>query len=184
MDLVRLNLRTAKVSIEKSYLFPAAEYMRKAIVILEQEQCNTWIDDYEPCLDVYGTAAEIEYSMGNVDASMRLVDIIRERATCSKDTLSVNFTTLNSLGNQGELNLALDLDLALDLLLELGVKLPRNPRAGQGLRELARMKLRLLGWSYDDLAALPRMENEEAKAAIVILNQACLFGWFLRDESW
>jgi hypothetical protein len=63
----------------------------------------------------------LEYSsLGNFDASNRLVGTVREQAICSKDALRVNFAALNSLGNQGEIQLALD--LAVDLLDELGVK--------------------------------------------------------------
>jgi hypothetical protein len=35
MDLVRLSLQTAKVAIQKTALLPAAEYTRKAILIMD-----------------------------------------------------------------------------------------------------------------------------------------------------
>jgi hypothetical protein len=115
--------------------------------------------------------------LGNFDASVRLVDTVYEQATYRKDALRVNFATLNSLGNKGKFNLALD--LAADLLDELGVKLPRKPHAGRVLQELARMKLHLRGWSYNDLTALPHMEDNESKAALIILSQTCICGTFL-----
>jgi predicted ATPase len=58
MDLVRLNLQTAKVAIQKSDLPPAAEYLWKAIAIIEEEH-EHWTTDYDLCLDLYGTAAKI-----------------------------------------------------------------------------------------------------------------------------
>ena len=77
IDLAGLNLRAGRKTFDASAFGPSSEYLRKAIELLAEDH---WQEEYPLSLDLFSTAAETFFCIGNFDLSETYCHAILEQS--------------------------------------------------------------------------------------------------------
>ena len=78
-ELVTLNLRSGKTAFTASAFGPAAQYLKEGISLLPQ---NNWQTHFDVSLELYSTAAEAQYCIGDFIQSKEYCDEVLNLAAC------------------------------------------------------------------------------------------------------
>jgi len=159
IDLARLNLEASKLSSARSAFYPAATLLRKAIDLVDP--AIRWkSNNYELCLDIYSSLAEIEFVLGNHEASKQAGDVVVANAKCIGDTFQVQTVLIKSLGAQRRYDDIVK--VAHGALSSFGVKLPRHPNIFHVQLEAFRMKRGYETLGFEGVINLPTMIDPAA----------------------
>eukprot|EP00797_Seminavis_robusta_P033859 Sro798_g204000.2 (631) ;mRNA; r:16609-18501 len=170
VSAARLCLHAGKLVLRASSFRTAASYFESGIELLGG---RLWSDCYSLALPLYTHAAEVEYAIGNPQASKELVDQILANATCMQDKIQAYSTRIYSLGSMHRLQDAID--VSLGVLEELHEPLPRNGGLMHVVGEFVRTSMMLQGMTNDKILDLELMDNWEKSAAMSILNVVFIY---------
>ena len=79
-ELLELNLQSGKTAFKASAFGPAASYLKQGISLLPQ---NNWATHFDASLELYSSAAEAQYSIGNFIQSKKYCDEVLSLDSCS-----------------------------------------------------------------------------------------------------
>jgi PAS domain S-box-containing protein len=128
---------------------------------------DAWRDDYALCLDLHAASAEAEYLSGRADRADALVEAVVAQARQPLDQARLERLRIQLHINQFRFPEAIDEALRLLRLLGVEVDESGDPTAlPAGLAAVAEARA---GRSFDELAAMPDMEDPVALAALEIL---------------
>ncbi len=172
-----LYLRAGIKAATQSAYTTAATFLRDGIDLLGP---RCWRDNYSLSLNLYNTAAEIEYYNGNLETVDALVAVVFLRARRFDDALRAHFTHIYSLGTQNEM--LKGLEEAFEVLKHLGETFPR--KAGFLHVWGALMNCRRMLRRNRDVAILnlPVMRDKTKLAAMRLLLVVSVNVFFVRKE--
>jgi predicted ATPase len=155
MDLIRLNLRASGKAKAKSAPFSAADFLKKAIDLLNIE--SDWWNHYGLSLQIYNEAAEMEFACGRFDLSLRRCAEVLRNGLCLRDKLRAACVRIQVLQAQRKSSEAIK--ACLSTLSQLDEEFPTKPVRPHVLLEMRRMKKALRGWTDQDLLSIPLMRH-------------------------
>ncbi|KAG7344307.1 PAS sensor protein [Nitzschia inconspicua] len=120
-EIAQLNLAAAELSAKKAAFFPAMEYLRDGIDVL---QPNAWTNHFEQCLKLHVALTRIEFNCGLLEECNHTANIVLHHAKSFEQKMDVyNQKLLCLLQQQRALEAV---DLCLLILQGLGYKLPKR----------------------------------------------------------
>jgi hypothetical protein len=149
VNLAKLNMRAARLSILKSAFYPAAEMLRAGVSQLDPQ--TRWKQHYNICLELMTGLAEMEYATGNQEESMKISEEVLAHACTKEDVLQAQTQLLRCFSSGTTRDYMKGIDMSLDILTAHDIHLPRHPN---------RLALRVENWKLK--RALPsngQLEN-------------------------
>jgi predicted ATPase len=121
-ELARLNYRAAIVAFRMSSFFAAAEFLEAGLGLLDKD--SRWDEYYEATLELATALAHVQSCCGKPYVAATMVDEILEHAKCLKDKLGAYRSSIRSLFQQGDYDMAIQTNLLV--LDQLGLRIPRR----------------------------------------------------------
>ena len=170
LDLVRLNLRAGHKAAQLSAFAPAVNYYNRGVALIEELPArDRWMEHYCLCLDLYSSAAEVEFCMGSLEIANSHTNEVLANAVVPSDAVRAYTSLAESLGRQDR---HLDsVDIYMKILGVLDEK-PRGLNLIQILRKLNRVKDMFRKLSPDEISDLPWIQDAKRVEAIETLNRA------------
>jgi len=170
IELARMNLKSAKRSVQNCSFGSTVEYLQKALSLLDREGLSPyerWEKHYSLCLQIVSLWAHVELSRGNFEKSTELCDEVLRYGKTLRDKMAAYTTKVVSLGTQiGKVEEALA--AGRSVLNELGVSIPKKVKKPHLILEMIGVKRLLRGKSDKDLLSLPKMQDRDKVAALGI----------------
>ena len=179
--LTKLNLRAAKLSIDKSAFTQAAESLRAGVIHVAQLPAP-WSssngddedfdnDHYNLALDLYNHLLETEFSVGNHDRAQVAVDQVLQHANCLQDKCLAQFYSIEIITSRKDRNYSLAAQKGVEFLAQHGVVIPRNPKDAILWREKLKLQFKQGKRQLTDLLSGPRMADPYQEAILRLLEQ-------------
>lgn len=96
VDIVRLNLRVGELAIKASAFVPGLAYLRKALESLELLD-NPWVVHYELTLQLYLSAADVAFCLGQFESAKALFDDIMAYSNSLATKLEIQLSLSRAL---------------------------------------------------------------------------------------
>ncbi|WP_437617414.1 trifunctional serine/threonine-protein kinase/ATP-binding protein/sensor histidine kinase [Sorangium sp. So ce1151] len=165
-ELARLNLRAARKALEAAATEPALRYAQAGIALLSEEDWETW---YELARDLHDCGIEAAFGCAALDTVQSLSAALLRRARTPLEEARVRRIEGQVLYAQMRATEAID-TFSL-LLARLGFPLPSPATPEAIAEEMRRTEEALAACGIENLIALPRCTNEEARAALEVLSR-------------
>ena len=123
LDLAQLNLEAAKLSISKSAIYPAAAFLRSAVSHLDET--TRWKDHYDLCLEVFNSLLEVEFEVGNREASMNAINEVLDNAKSLEDRFRAQSKLLFCVSSGKDRDLDKGMEMAIEVLSSYDVHIPQ-----------------------------------------------------------
>ena len=176
IQLVKLNLEAAKVARSASRFLSAVEYTRQGMSRLDRY--HRWTGNYALTLDLYSSAAELEFCTGNADRSSKAVEEVLLYGRSAHDKIRAYCTKIGALGSQGRLDEATD--VAEVALRHLGERTPKKKGVLGGWK--ANRALR--GKTDEELVSMPfRNDDHQMEGVVRLLCSLTLYSFFQNDSD-
>ena len=177
-DLALLCLRAGEAAAASAAFSTAASHLEQGVRLLGRRH---WRDQYQLSLDLYNTAAEVQYCNGNFERVDELLNEIFANARCLDDELWAHGTRIYSLGARNETDQAID--VGVGILRKLGVRLPpRHPGFVHIVWEYIKTERMLRGRLDDDVMGIPILTDKHKLAALQIMNLISIYTLFTRQD--
>ena len=181
IDLVRWNLDASKWSLRQTAFGSSAEYLRKGLLILDQQCNDKWVVQYDLTLKLCSMLGHLEYCNGNYTASDKVCQEVLERAETLQDKVDAYVTMVRCLGSQkGKIKDSIT--LGLSVLAKLGEPFPKKPRTWYIIGEMMKTRKALRGLSNEDLLSLPPM-TDQTKLSVIDLMFLVMFATFSEEDA-
>ena len=181
IKLTRLNLRAAKLSIDKSAFTQAAESLRAGArqvghIVAPWSSSNGEDefydnDHYKLTLDLYNHLLETEFSVGNHDRAQEAVDQVLQHAKCLQDKCLAQFYSIEIITSRKDRNYILAAQMGVEFLAQHGVTVPHNPKDGVLWREKVKLQFKQGKRQLTDLLSGPKMTDPYQEAILRLLEQ-------------
>ena len=125
VSLAKLNMRAARLSILKSAFYPAAEMLRAGVSQLDPQ--TRWDRHYDFCLEIMTGLAEMEYTTGNQEESMKIAEEVLVHAHTKEDVLQAQMQLLKCFSSGNTRDYMKGIDTSLEILKAHSIHLPRHP---------------------------------------------------------
>jgi predicted ATPase len=172
LNLVKINLEVAQKATKASDFSSARRYVARAISLLPEEE--KWsVKLYSISLELYSLGAEVEASLGHVDAMNAYCDeILKLKEASLSDKYRVHNVIQDSVLNSGDPDKALV--LCLDLLKKLGHSFPRNEVTMllATISKLLKIQKQVKRMTVHDIQKLPLLTNAEHLEAMYVLDKS------------
>jgi predicted ATPase len=160
-----INLDAGLKAVSLAAFPDACRYFQAGIDFLHGG--NYWVEEYHLSLSLYSAAADAELCNQNFDRVHELVHHVVEHAHTVHDKLRAYVTLINSLGQRGKMDAAIQ--LGVDVSNELVKPLPPKVTGMSFLMEIIKTRIALQGCSNTSLSALPLMQDEDRIATMYLL---------------
>jgi predicted ATPase len=177
-ELVKVNLKAAKLAMSKTAFIVASKYLRIAVRLFEVEVW--WESHYDICIELYSTAAEAEKSIGCYERSRDLVQEIHKRAKSFQHQVEAYCIDVESSAVQGDLEGSII--LGLEVLRDLGVKFPRKIAMAAVAKEIVLSRVAIGSRSVEDILNLPEMTDQNMLNALKLMNTIMINSFVLGDS--
>ncbi|KAG7349497.1 serine/threonine kinase [Nitzschia inconspicua] len=171
-DVAALCLRAGELAICVSCFQTASEYLLLGVSMLGE---NCWNEEYDLTLELYNTAAEVEYCVGNFDNVEKLASEIFAKTRHFPDTLRAHSIHVYSLGSRGHMLKAIE--RGLNVLEKLGERFPTKQSPNSVAVAMKRTKWLIKGRPNEELLRLPLMNNPAKLAAMQMMNIMFLYAY-------
>ena len=176
--LIRLNIRAAKLAIDRSGFRPAVDFLRNGLSCLEFDRRknsnqkhgdntdnsnhNKWDDrQYDLHLELYNLLLENEYTIGNLGEAQRAIDEVLNNAKCQKDKLLAQYYDVEIITSQKERDYELAVERGIKHLSGHGIVLPSNPSEARIMKERINLQVVMGRRNLHDLVDLPPMNEDD-----------------------
>ena len=173
MRLAHLNVLAAEKLISQPSFFPASEYLKVGLDLMEG--MDGWKRSYKLQLNLCTRFAEVAYYIGDVVACDEYVSIVLEHAINREDRYPVYTVKLDSLGSQERLSEAID--VGFEILSLLGEKFPRKITHFHVATYYIKSMIKIRGKSDEDLLALPTLDDADKLLALKIMSIITAYAW-------
>lgn len=178
VELAQLNLRAGVKTIETSAFDQATGYLTKGIELLPSDH---WTNQYELSLDLFSTAAEAEFCVGNFEKMRQYCDDIisqEDRPLLDKqrayNTLLGSTTALHRLSDAAV--------LSSKILSLLGYRFPKRGIKLRVMAGVLQAKSVLKRQTPEILARLPVMTDPHKMWAMHVLDQCVTVAYLDRSS--
>ena len=171
IHLVRLNLVTAKGAMQKCAFGVAANYLSRALELLNENSTATakWTHHYRLSLDVVSSQAYVALCNGDCQDCFDLCQDVFRHAKSPQDKFCVHSSFVLSVASQ-EGRVGEGVRHALSILGDLGEQFPPKPRLWHVVLEIIRVKRALKGRTDADLLSLTEMKDDCKLAAMNLMS--------------
>jgi hypothetical protein len=157
VSLAELNMRAARLSISKSAFYPAAEMLRAGVSQLNPQ--TRWEEHYDICLELMTGLAEMEYTTGNQEESMKIAEEVLAHARTKEDVLQAQTQVLRCLIAGNTRDYMKGIDMSLDILKAHHIHLPRHPNRLHGGIENWKLKRALPDGNLENILKVPQAQD-------------------------
>jgi predicted ATPase len=177
--LLKLNLETSERAKAAYSFHSAAIFLEKGI--LNVDHSEDWDTHYDLVLEIYTSAAEVQYARGKLEKSLELADEVIAHARCIEDEVRAHFIKVNVLGVQRKLSEALEEGFkVLDLL---GCHIPRKLKKVHLFMDLMQIRKIMLGKSAEAFMSMAPMTDVLKVYTLRLLDSMTLLLWMIGDDS-
>jgi predicted ATPase len=162
--LAALLYQAGQKAIGLSAFLAAATYFSVGIGLLSPQH---WNDNYEWSLELYNSAAEVEYCIGHLDRVDELLREIFQHTRHLDDQLRSYNLRIHALGARNDLGNAIA--EGFHVLVSLGERFPSVAGTSQLAMEFARTMWMLRGKTNNDILNLSPMDHKSGLEAIRFL---------------
>eukprot|EP00522_Entomoneis_paludosa_P011119 CAMPEP_0172442020 /NCGR_PEP_ID=MMETSP1065-20121228/2497_1 /TAXON_ID=265537 /ORGANISM="Amphiprora paludosa, Strain CCMP125" /LENGTH=1273 /DNA_ID=CAMNT_0013191675 /DNA_START=24 /DNA_END=3845 /DNA_ORIENTATION=- len=169
IELAQLNLKVAKLTLQKGAVQEAHRFLEGGVSCLERESSNGTSDNntrtscwerysnhYDLILDLKNNYMETERTLGHTDKSIEVAEEIFEHAVTVADQKRAHIVYINAVCDKNDKNYDMAVDASLEILKsKYGMELPAAPTDGQVNRERLLLRLALRNRSLLCLAKFP-----------------------------
>ena len=170
--VAELNLKAAHKALRFPFFADAATYLQKGIEFLGD---SGWGDRYHLALELFSTAAEVEFINGNLEFVAFCIDEVVSNGLTIDDRFRAYSTLIRCMDVRDNFEDAQN--VCVDILKQLGEKLPSAPSQLVILREFLKVKFSLRNKSDEKLLSLPPMKDKLKIQCMEILSLGFLAGW-------
>ena len=171
VDVAKLCLEVGQRAFLVQGFHSSSAFLQHAISLLGE---NKWQNEYDLCLQLHNTSAEVAYCTGKQDVVQEVVGEVLRNTRCFDDSLGVRATKVYSLGSTGKTKEAIE--LGLETLRELGVNIPISPSSFD-MQRSNWMSRRVRRASDADILCLPFMNDKHKIAAMQFMNLLMFNAW-------
>jgi predicted ATPase len=154
VELAQLNLRVAKLSIQKADFSCAVELLRIASALLLDKETR-WEEHYKLVLEIFNNLLETEFVLGNFDFSKAAIDQVLENAKSLTEKYRAHYVLVDSFDRGSNRNYTLACRKGIEILALYGVHLSVSPSKSDVIVEKRRMESAMAGKRLEDLVELP-----------------------------
>eukprot|EP00985_Skeletonema_marinoi_P015380 scaffold7927_cov80-Skeletonema_marinoi.AAC.1 len=157
VELARMNLKAGVKASENAAFDTAKVYFKTGREALGS---RGWEGDYNTMLDLCSHGANACFVTGDFDSMNELIDEVLSKDIDTKEKYRVSEIKVKSLHNIGKFNESID--AALDFNRQLGLPTLQKKPASKFtiIREYIRVKRLLKNKAAEDIANLPRLDDE------------------------
>ena len=159
-----LVLHAGEQAAASSSFAASVSYLDLAMELLGARH---WKDEYFLSLNVYNTAAEIEYCIGNFDRALELVEVVLANARNEDDKSRATMLRIFTLSSERRIQEAID--LSLDDVSKAGVFFPRAMLLPRMLVGYNAMKRKLAALSDEDILSRPHAIDHQSRSTLNVL---------------
>lgn len=168
LDLVQLNVQAGKHSLQQCDFRPSANYIEKALSLLEEVSDQKWKDHYESTLEVASLLSYLHYCLGDeMKCNLHSRDVI-DNAKCLYDKMDAYCNKVLSDCSHEDA-LVRGCQLGLSVLDMLGEGLPYKVRFWHIGRELMAARKGMRKIDHEAILHFPPMVDKNKLAAVKIL---------------
>ena len=178
IDLMGLNITAGKQARSLSAFIPAAEYLKKARELGVE---GDWMNHYDLRLELFLLSAETEYSCGNHQSVMPIVDEVLENAQNLEDKARAFYVRVGSLGTQGRYDEATK--EACRVLTLLGARIQARPGLFRVVYEFIKTRKQIGLRDAGELRNLPNMTGWKNCTIMKFLVLADLFSTLSQQQN-
>lgn len=160
------------LSFESAY-----KYFKHGITLLETTR---WLDQYDLCLVLYSSLAEVSYCTARFEEVLSLVEEVSSLVISQDDMLRLHTLKVNALGSSGKVAEAID--HGFEVLRSLGEHFSRHSNNLKLFFEVHRIRRRLKRRTSESLLRIGNMVDSRKSHAMSILNMLVLY-LFLHDQQ-
>ena len=177
--LTYLALRAGDRAMANAAYLPASLYLLQAIGLLDE---SDWTNHYDLTLQLYSSAAETCYVLGNFEVLNELAMETLTKAVCLQDKIRVYFALSNSLASQGKMLDAID--FGLGVLEQLGEPLPPNLDDDEVIAKYVMdTSVMMQGVEASDILQKPAMQDEAKQTAMQFLSTMSMHAYLGRPRA-
>ena len=168
--LASLNLDAGKKASDVAAFAPASSYFRKGVALLEDEP-DRWRLQYHLCLDLYSSAAEIEFCIGSYETGELHTSEVLVNACMPVDKSRVYKSKAEALSRKERHNDAIDI-----YTKHLGMfkEAPKGLNFPGIVRKLYKVKAMYKKLSADDIGSAHELTDPSRIVVIEILNELAI----------
>lgn len=160
-----LNLEAGLKAISLAAFPDACRFLQAGIGFLAGG--DHWKEEYTLSLSLFSVGADAELCMQNFTRVHELVEQVLENARTVRDKLRAYVALINSLGQRGNIDAALQ--VGIEVSRQLVDPLPPKVTNASILVEIIKTKIALRGRSNIALLTLPPLQDEDKIASMYIL---------------
>lgn len=168
--LASLNLQAGKRASEVAAFASASTYLRHGVALLEREP-DRWRLQYTLCLDLYSSAAEVEFCVGSFEAGERHTHEVMTNTFRPVDTTRVYWSLADALGRSERHKDAMDVSIKQLRMLK---EAPKGVTTFGILRKLYKVKKMARRLSLEQLVGLTDLVSPDRIAVVESLNQVLI----------
>ncbi|MCP4159981.1 MAG: serine/threonine-protein kinase PknK, partial [Deltaproteobacteria bacterium] len=153
-NLSELNLKAGKKALASNAYSSSLNYFKTGITLLPE---NSWNDDYDFTLLLFQEAAIAAHLCAEYDTMEKMAGEVIQNAKSILDTIKIYETEIFACKARSQF--LTGIRIGLRVLKKLGIKIPENPNKLHIIYTLLKIKLLLVGKSYETLIDLPEMKD-------------------------
>ena len=139
--IAEVCLAAGQKALSQSAFSPASIYLLQGCALLTDR--NWEGEHYKLCLNLYQKCIEAQYVVGNHEGVSSLITPVLMNGRTIMDKIPSIFTYIQSLGGQGQYELAID--TSLGILSQLGAEVPKHPQQSDLIQGYLKTQLMLQG---------------------------------------
>ena len=177
LRLATLNLSAGRKAKSTAAYDSAFNYLNTASQFFKD---SNWEKDYQLTLNIYSELAEASRLSNNSEVAAQSIEYVLKNAKTPLDKLKVyeiKIFDFNSLGKYQEA-----LNLGLEVLKEFGLEMKSNPSKFQLFKTVFSIKIKFRKKCIDDFITMPEMEDENARAMMLILSHLSSSSFFVAKK--
>jgi len=173
LQIARLNLEAGEAAMACASFAQAAVHLQTGIKHLSP---NHWTTDYSLSLDLFSSAAEAEYCIGDAASAEERCDIILEQNRPVTDKVRAYNVLIPLVGNQNNVHGACE--ILVEVLKELGCTFPRFGQRLTVMRGVLKLQSDTKKHSPEDFANHKTITDPEKIYALGMLDKLATFSYF------
>ncbi|KAG7367642.1 multi-sensor signal transduction multi-kinase [Nitzschia inconspicua] len=166
IEFCKVHLQASASAKDQGSFRAAGIFLERAIISFFSHE--DWSNHYHLELEAYSSAAEIFFSCGDLDKSMKFSEHVIQNANRVEERLRGYFVKIDVLA--AERRFAAAIDESLNLLDLLGCHIPTQWRRYHAMRDLSKIRKELAGRTFSDLSAMKPMQPTLQVSALRVMD--------------
>lgn len=166
-EIAQLNLKAAKLSLDKAALYPALELLEQGDKHMDKN--DRWNTSYDLTLDLMTHLAETKFKIGEIEDALAIASLIVANGKSLNDQFRAYLVLLQGRVAGKDRDYVAGVEQTLEILKLYGEKHPKKLFPGQKCVETVKLKKALPGGELEGLLELPDMVDETALAVQTLL---------------